>query len=369
MTGTDALSVTVRMDLTDLPFLLEEYRRKFEADLSAQDYQWVNNISLVRNSSSLTESLDQMVMEKFTSKDFKDLWLAIPEIIPWDTVKGFMYKETNGVIYPDIELKGFLESMKDKIISLHALKTRHVYCADEDHKAVFKSWNIYKCMYAEIDRDGLHYVLNDGKWYQVNKDFVSRTESDFKNIKVSDLQLPAYQGGGEGAYNAAVCAANPNQFFLLDDKNKLFHGGGHGQVEVCDMFSIKKQLIHVKMYGKSSVFSHLFAQGFVSGQLLQIDADFRLKVKAKLKPPFDSLISVDSKPTDKEFTIIYAVISESSEPGLYMPFFSRVNLNNTAKVLRGFGYNVELLKIEVAPSHSKNKICPKKYPRQRSASH
>ena len=159
-------------------------------------------------------------------------------------------------------------------------------------------------------------------------------------------QQPVYKGGGEGAYNASVAAENPARFALLDAK-MIGHGGGQGKIEVCDLLSIDRELIHVKMYGKSAVFSHLFAQGFVSGQLIQIDSDFRKKVRGQLTGLFSDLIQVEKKPAQDEFTIVYSVISDIEGDNLHLPFFSRVNLNNTSKILKGFGYKVELLKIAV----------------------
>jgi uncharacterized protein (TIGR04141 family) len=362
MTGTDALSVSVRMDLSFLPTLLTYYQEKYEQDLNTTDYQWVNNISLVKNSSSIIKELDIKLLEKFANKDYVNLWLAIPEIINWETVKGFIYQRGKKTIYPDINIEGFLSTIdKNESITLDLLKNRHVYCADEDHNYVFKSWSIHKCIYAEIDYEGNKYILNDTKWYKVNQDFVSRTNNDFKKITKSTLTLPKYYGGGEGKYNSDVAKNYPESFVLLDDKNKIFHGGGHGQIEVCDLFSKDKQLIHIKIYGKSSIFSHLISQGFVSGRLLQLDSEFRNKVKNKLQAPFNKLIEVDRRPNENEFTIIYGIISESEGDDLYLPFFSRVNLNNTTKTLKGFGYNVELLKIFVDDTCAKKKICaPKK---------
>jgi len=227
---------------------------------------------------------------------------------------------------------------------------------------VFKSWPIYKCLYAEIDSDGNKYILNDGKWFNVNIDFVAKTNDEFKKIKKSKLALPKYCGGGEGKYNSKVSEDQPDTYALLDDKNRIFHGGGHGQVEVCDLFSKEKHLIHVKRYGKSSVFSHLFSQGFVSGQLIQLDSEFREKVKNKLPEVFQKLITVEKRPEEQEFTITFAVISYSEGNNLYLPFFSRVNLNNTAKILCGFGYKVELLKIHEDEESAKTKIiAPRKY--------
>lgn len=360
MTGSDSLSVSVKLDLSDLPFLLVEYRKKFEADLNAQDHQWVNNISMTK-SSAVIAALEEELNKRLAARKFDDIWLSIPEIIEWTTVQGFMYTHGGHEIYPDINLHSFLKTVKlETLITLDLLRERTVYCADSDFKKVFKSWQVFKCMYAEIDHDGGKYLLNDGKWFKVATDFVAKTNADFANIAKSKLKLPEYKGGGEGAYNASVAAEYPTRYALLDSKT-IVHGGGRGKIEICDLLSIDREFIHVKMYGKSAVFSHLIAQGFVSGQLIQIDADFRQKVRGQLAPPFIDLIKVDKRPLPDEFTIVFSVISEIEGENLYLPFFSRVNLNNTAKILKGFGYKVELLKIAVDDNYAKTvKVPPKK---------
>ncbi|MBT3029507.1 MAG: TIGR04141 family sporadically distributed protein [Candidatus Thiodiazotropha sp. (ex Lucina pensylvanica)] len=358
MAGTDSLSVSVKMDLDDMEYLLNSYKEKFEEDLEAKGYDWINNIAIIKGNSSLIPKLEEKLIEKFEKKNYTNLWLSIPEIIHWDTVTGFIFTSGKKIAHSDINLDGFLSTIKPEEITIDILKSRKVSCVDADHKLVFKSWSVFKCLYAEIDLDEDKYILNDGKWFRVNVNFVEKTNTDFSQIAKSSLNLPAYVGGGEGAYNKSVSDASPDKYALLDDKNKIFHGGGQGQVEVCDLFSTEKNLIHVKRYGKSSVFSHLFAQGFVSGQLLQLDPSFREKVRKKLPPKFEDLIDINGRPKEGEFTITYGVISDSEGEDLYLPFFSRVNLNNTAKILGGFGFNVEVLKISVNENYSKKKICP-----------
>ena len=358
MTGTDALSVSVKMDLDDLQFLLDSYKEKFQEDLSEKGFDWVNNISVLKSSSVLIPKLEEALLNKFRKTDYTDLWLSIPEIIQWESVTGFVFTSGKKIAHHDINLSGFLETVEPNAVTIDMLKSRRVSCVDADHKLTFKSWSIYKCLYAEVNIDEGKYILNDGKWFNVNEDFVKKTDSEFGKIEKSKLTLPAYEGGGEGKYNKGVSEAAPHTYALMDDKNKIFHGGGQGQVEVCDLFSNEKNLIHVKHYGKSSVLSHLFAQGFVSGQLIQLDPSFRNKFKKKLPRNFKRLINVSNRPADKEFTVTYAVISDSEEKDLYLPFFSRVNLNNTAKVLSGFGFSVEVLKIPVDDTYSKTKICP-----------
>lgn len=358
ITGTDSLSVSVRMGLDDLPELLKLCKEQFEKELSDADFQWVNNISEVKNAYSLISELDAKLVAKFINGEFSDLWLSIPGIIQWDLVKGFSYTNCKRVIYPDINLTSFLETLDDeKSISLEILKSRRVWCADADHNQIFKSWNIYKCIYAEIDHDGQKYILNNGKWFYIKTDFVSKTNREFGSISLSKLNLPEYKGETEETYNKNIAEQFPSKFALMD-KKKIFHGGGSGQVEFCDLFSSDKELIHVKKYGQSTVFSHLFSQGFVSGQLLQLDDQFRKKVVEKLHDPFKKLINISSRPGDKEFTIVFGIISDSKGKKINLPFFSRVNLNNAARMLKGFGYKVELLKINVDQMYAKTTLCP-----------
>lgn len=359
MTGSDSLSVSVKAKANHLKGLLTAYLKKFQIDLKAQGYEWVNNISNVKQSSALISTLESLLDAKLKEKDFSNLWLSIPEIIPWETVKGFAFTHGRKMIHPDITMQGFLTTVKAGVeVNVELLKQRRVSCADEDHKYVFRTWPVYRCLYAEIDHAGAKYVLNDGKWFRVEPDFVKKTDAVYARIPVSSLVLPAYQHNGEGEYNADVAHKHPDQFALLDDKQKVFHGGGQGQVEICDLFGFDKNLIHIKRYGKSSVLSHLFSQGFVSGQLIQLDSEFRRKVVEKLPAGFKPLLDVASRPAEGDFTITFGVISEDQGQSLHLPFFSRVNINNTCRILRGHGYKVELLKILVDSDFAVTKNCP-----------
>lgn len=355
ITGSDSLSISVKVDLSDLPFVLDECRKHFEADLSKEDHQWVYNIAQTK-SPALTTRLEHALNDKFASGVFDGIWLSVPEILDWTAVKGFMYARGKREIHADISLPAFLRTMKGETVTVDVLRSRRVMCADADHKEL-KGWPVFKCLYAEIDLDERKYILNDGKWFSVETDFVARTDAAFATIPTCALTLPPYCGGGEGVYNESVAAASLGCLVLLDAKT-IPHGGGHGKIEVCDLLSIDKHLVHVKIYGKSSVLSHLFAQGFVSGQLIQIDPEFRGKVRDKLTPPYSEFFRIDQKPAPEEFTIVYAVISDTSGEELRLPFFSKVNLVNTRKILRGYGFKVEILKIPVDETFAKTTYLP-----------
>lgn len=357
MVGSEALGVSARMDLSDLPALLKLYKAQFEAELDER-YEWINNIAAVKSAASILPDLEARLMEKLASGDYSHMWLSIPEVIDWNLVAGFIYTGGKKVLHPDINLESFLATVKDGTLSMSLIKQRHVHCADADHNYVFKHWSIFKCLYAEIDHEDRKYILNAGTWFKVDTDFVEQTNSQFAKIPHAPFSLPLYMGGGEAVYNKMVAKTQAERYFLLDAPNTIQHGGPYGKVEACDLFSKEKCFIHVKHYGKSSVLSHLFAQGLTSGRLMQFDSEFRKKVKAKLKGTFADLIEVDSRPAEKEYTIVYGIISDSEEDKVSLPFFSRVNLNNTARMLKGFGYKVELLKISWDAHVAKKKTAP-----------
>jgi|SRR5579863_2319765 len=104
------------------------------------------------------------------------------------------------------------------------------------------------------------------------------------------------------------------------------------------------KLVHVKRYGGSSVLSHLFAQGVVSGELFLGDAAFREKVNAELPTGF-KLTDPQARPMPGNYEIIYAIISESKKD-LDLPFFSKVTLRNARRRLQTLGYNVSIGKIQ-----------------------
>jgi uncharacterized protein (TIGR04141 family) len=102
-------------------------------------------------------------------------------------------------------------------------------------------------------------------------------------------------------------------------------------------------MVHVKRYGNSSVLSHLFSQGVVSGELFVSDREFREKLNVKL-PAGHKLANPILRPDPTQYEVVYGIISNMDGP-LDIPFFSKVTLRNARRHLTGFGYQVTLAKI------------------------
>ena len=96
------------------------------------------------------------------------------------------------------------------------------------------------------------------------------------------------------------------------DRKMINHGGAHSKIEFCDLITKDKKLIHVKHYGGSSVLSHLFSQGLVSGELFLGDSKFREKVNAKLPDGF-KITDTKVRPISSHYEIIFGIISSSTK--------------------------------------------------------
>ena len=240
--------------------------------------------------------------------------------------------------------KILIHLFKEKLISKADLQRRKIYCVDSEDNYVLDR-PAYYYLYAEVPKDGHVFLLNNGTWYKVQDGYVESINKSFDAIPAYDKLLPQYDDANEGEYNSRVATGASHEYVLLD-KNLAYIPGAASPIEICDLYRNVKEFIHVKRYGGSSVLSHLFNQGLVSGELFQMDPQFRELVNEKL--PMDRKIAEPNEgPQPKEYRVVYAIVSESTEP-LSIPFFSKVSLKHCLSRLAAMGFVVQLAKIDVA---------------------
>ena len=351
LTGMDALRVSASVAVEQLPQLLARYQTQFHSKSYKKQFPWVDHLSEVTRS-SLKEDLDTLLVEQIRAASFEHCWMAVPEIIEWAGVDGFRYGFTKkNPKHHDIHFPEFLEEMRDpENISIDRLRQRQVYCiGDNDHQ--INRWSVYRCIYCELDYDKDTYLLSGGKWYCVTRDFVQEVNESFNRIPEYANALPEYDDNSEGEYNERVTA---DDTYALMDKKKIMYGGGHSNFEFCDLYTKDKDIIHVKRYGQSAVFSHFFAQGTNSGELFHTQSEFRKLVNDKL-PRSHKIKDSSRRPEPEEYQVVFAIVSDSQERQLTLPFFSRLNLRAAVRRLEGYGYRVALTKIYVNPVRSKKK--------------
>lgn len=359
LSGMDALKLSVEVDLTSLKGLLSKLLTAFEDDSYKRGaFSWVDHIGQVKDI-NLVNSLDQRLITKIKDDEIEKIWLSVPEIIDWNRVVGFRYSMSKSAPrYYDIRMPDFIESLGDKEIDKDQLVKKKIFCVDADDLPVLDR-PVYYFLYAEIAIDSEIYLLNNGKWYRVNHDFTEQINTFYSNLTMYEKALPVYDDETEGHYNERVAKDNSEEFALLDNKN-VYLPGAASPVEPCDLYRRDQEFIHVKRYGGSSVLSHLFNQGLVSGELFQTQNQYREQVNDKLPPQY-KLADVYARPAPGEYTVVYAIISERDE-ALSIPFFSKISLRHSVNRLQAIGYVVVLAKISVSELKKKTKkyAAPKK---------
>ena len=346
LTGKEALSISTKVDISSIDPLLQKCLEQFEKVDYQENFAWIDHIEEIKNPKTI-RSLNQQLSEKLTKKDFDDIWMAVPEIIEWSDVKGFAFDKSDlDSPHEDIHLEkfvkyvSFIESDFEANISL--LKKKEILCLSLENDSILKKWKVFHCLYCEITDDSSMFLLSNGKWYQVEQDFVKQIDSFYDSLLKNNVQLPHYNHDNEAEYNLD-CAKQLTNTFLMD-KKLIHHGSRYSSIEFCDLVTINKQLIHVKRYSGSSTLSHLFNQGYVSAELLCGDQEFRSKLKSIL--PENVPIELDSKPDTSEIEIIFAIIS-SKIKNFDLPFFSKISLKNICiKLTQILGYKVSLSIIE-----------------------
>jgi uncharacterized protein (TIGR04141 family) len=342
VTGRDSLSVSVPVDISGISAFLGHCVDRYRSADYKVAFDWIDQIAEVRDGSR-EAMLNAALIERLQREDFDKLWMAVPEVIAWEDVAGFRYRrKKRAELHDDLHLADFLESLDlgTDSVTLDDLKGSLVHMISTSTEDAQSSCAAFRCLYGEIELDGKLYVLNNGKWYEVAADFTNKVIEDYQSIHESTVDLPRCDVRTESDYNRAVAHAKG---MCCLDNDPIMHGGGHSKIEFCDLLSRDKQIIHIKRYGNSSVLSHLFAQGVVSGELFISDSEFRMKLNAKL-PADLRLADPQTRPVPDQYEVVYGIMSKSRRP-LDLPFFSKVSLRNARRRLTGYGYKVTLKKI------------------------
>jgi uncharacterized protein (TIGR04141 family) len=348
ITGKDAISVSVKVDITTIKDFLNTAYDKYLSNDYQKDFDWIDHIAEIKDV-KLIHELNNILSDNMKNGSFDKTWMAVPDIVEWEHISGFKYStHKDEELKVDIDIEEYFKSLSDKdkdALDEDFLKNKMVHCFGTQNDEVKYQWNIFSCLYCEVTdaKKDTTCLLSNGKWYEIQPDYAKQVNSDFVTLRKagSTLCLPKYKHSNEGKYNEDVPKHIKDICCL--DRQCILHGGSRSKIEFCDLLSMDKKIIHVKHYGGSSVLSHLFSQGLVSGELFLGDATFRGKLNNILPLGF-KIKNINVRPNPSDYEIIYGIISKSAKD-LNIPFFSKVSLRAAQKRLETFGYNVSLLKI------------------------
>jgi len=346
VTGKDALSLSIKINSETVKEFLDLCYEKYNSVDYKKNFEWIDYIAEIK-SPVIIGKLNDKLVEKIKNLEFEKIWMAIPSVVLWENISEFRLSNNQSSLGDDICINDFLESLDDPNvdhITLDTFKNENIECVSSSSNESIEEWKAFNCLCGEIELNDKVYILSNGKWYEVDENFASSVNNYFNSIRLVPpaIVLPdSIIGEHEDVYNERVASLISDMYCM--DRKLIIHGGG--KIEFCDLLTSDKKIIHVKRYGASSVLSHLFAQGLVSGDLFLSDLEFRNKVRNLLPDAYKTLISV-TNPDPTEYTIVFAIVSKSGNL-INIPFFSKVNLRNTIKRLNGsFRYNVSFVSVK-----------------------
>ena len=343
MTGSDQLSLTAAVDVTSLSNFRKIAYARYTASNYKDSFGWIDHIRRVKSKTTINE-LDSKVINLINEGSPK-VWMAVPEVLEWENIIGFKYAGYE--IHDDIDLATVCANLREPLSRIDQLKNKHISAVRADNGERYASWQAYKCLYAEVDHNGVSYCINNGRWFSVDQNFVRMVNEEYERIPVSEMAFMPHSAEHtkENQYTQAFVNSDPEHLLCMDAK-VVSHGGGRSKIELCDVLTENKTFIHIKPYSGSATLSHLFNQAVVSAELVMSDPEFRTKANKKIKAEGASeefLIPADCHPN-----VILAIISEHSDSRPPIPFFSKIALRYAVRRLRTFGCKVYIKNIQKA---------------------
>lgn len=355
--GGDAMfSFGVEMEASDFPMLARRIKGYYVNDDYKESFSWVDNVRKIKDEASINALNTQLVQAVATRNP--EVMVTLPEIGAWDTILGFSFTRRKDGVRPVIHSADYIDTIPDLArLTIDGLKHDRLFVHDVDGNITEHS--VYRCIYFEIVDGDKTKIVFDGKWYEVDATFIGRIAATLDLIPISTLAFPAvevWEEGGEskieseGNYN--IRAAATYGYFLLD-KKLVKTDRTTSPIELCDLLTPAKQLVHVKhRKGGSAGLSHLFAQGGVAAEIMLGDKAFRKKARTVLRgvdPAARDLVPLDTL-RSADYEIVFLILGEASAMlKQSLPFFSKVNLSKAFENLSQRGFRVSIAGAPTTP--------------------
>lgn len=243
-----------------------------------------------------TNRLDEYLITALKTKDYSKLELCIPEFLS-EAEFSFSYSNNfkkENIIYSFLEPQQLEKVFKNtEKITIGRLRNKRIYAysAAEDRVLPYRYWSVYDCLVYECDFGGFHYILNDGRWVQVDPDFYKsivdfidtrvqeeQPESWYLNIDISDN---ISKKNSEAIFNEKIVEIRDS--CVLFDRAKLKIGTGRQDKEFCDVLDLQDdgmmRIINAKQYKDASSINYLFSQAKFYSEAFLHDETFLAQIR------------------------------------------------------------------------------------------
>lgn len=344
ITGTEAVYISPKIEFTDIIPVIKKLNNNYNLDKYKEKFDWIDNLEHEKNP-DLIDDLNEALVDALKNKDSIVTSISSPFILDWTDFAGIRFTEKGDLT--DLEITNYYDFKEDiSDLTVEKLKSSFLYFengASETRGAV----SLMKCLNFQTKLGESIYVRTLGKWYRISKIYSDRIIEEVRKIKTSDSSfIECENSWDEKTYNIELAASNSS--FSLFDRKMIRCEAAKTDIEACDVLTQNKELIHIKPKNQSSTLSHLFSQGRISAIALNSDKMFRKNMRKIIKSngDFDQDVIPLEKVNNSDFTITYATITKG-ETGIIegLPFFSLLNLRQSAQFLFEHGFNVKVKKI------------------------
>lgn len=356
--GGNPLRIRKGLAFDDFGILADKIVETWAKDDFLERFSFIENIQPVED--ELVDQLEIAVIDALQTENFGGFELAIPEGIDRDDIAGYRLPQERGTSHrPELRIEDYMRRLGDETLTPDRLRRDPIYSIDINDQP-HKEASLFECLTGQLIHDDKTYVLSDGVFYQVNRNYLLELDSDLQAIPLfggEPLPVCPNSHRKEADYNELACDRNG---LLLLDKRLVPASGRSKDVEVCDLLGRSGEFFHVKMKLRSSTLSHLFSQGSVSADLLARSPGFRGEVKALIgqiegerlsepgfAPGYCPQLKTDSFRANS-FEVVYVIVAKWQGRTLSsgLPFFSKVNLRQRIEDLRAMDFRVSCALVE-----------------------
>ena len=353
ISGSDALSLSLELPFDEIAQLCMRIETTHRADDYRARFPWLDHIQPVADADVLARLRDE-VIARLREGSTDELDLAPPQIIEWERVDHFRYSADGHqrLDHRQLRLSDFIRALNRTGrldgLTYGYLDSARIKALDGDGDPVHQ-WPVSRALFGTLVVEGTTYIVDEGQFFTVARDFLEEIDLLVDRLPSGGNPLPSCGvGQHERSYNEYAAAATG---CLLMDRQQLNVPNRTTPVELCDLLTRNRDLIHVKREFGSRDLSHMYSQGTTSAELVQEEPDFRREVQKRVQ----ELAGDDSYAffeeggiQTPEFRVVYAVIGDwrGRKPSEALPFFSKLNLRRAVRDLSRRGFQVGLQRVD-----------------------
>lgn len=260
-------------DIDGLIKLCQSLENRYKSDdYKNTDLRVYDHLKFV-NDPAIISALDTELSAKIAVKDFTNIHLAPPDFVEGEDCQ-FAYEsksdDKDPPLFDDLRIEDLVGVARRRLKGLTAntIKNWDVYRLDDATGAIYRAWNAYRCMVAEIHLNNETYVLSNGQWRQISQALKQKVHDYFAanniisdcpflpdDIAIYDAERDQFR---EEVFNRQVARLDADTY--LFDRSKV-EIAGKKIYEICDLFRKDGAMIHVKRHSSGSAsINHVFTQ-------------------------------------------------------------------------------------------------------------